>query len=65
VAECVFLVATFAGLPQGPTVGYILVALTVVAFLLGRMYGSGLKQRNRDGDKSAESGDSPDLQNRD
>ena len=65
VAECIFLVATYAGLPQGPTVGYILVAMIVLAFILGRVYGSGSTHRNWDGDKSAESGDSSDVQKRD
>jgi hypothetical protein len=53
VAVCVFLVAMFAGLPQMPTVGCILVALAVGAFVLGRVY------------KSTESGDLPDRQKRD
>jgi hypothetical protein len=50
VAVCVFLVAMFAGLPQMPTVGFILVALVAVALALDRVY------------KSTESGDSPDRQ---
>jgi hypothetical protein len=53
VAVCVFLVAMFAGLPQMPTVGFILLALAAGAFVLGRVY------------KSTESGDSPDRQTRD
>jgi hypothetical protein len=53
VAVCVFLVAMFAGLPQMPTVGIILVALAAGAFAWGRVY------------KSTESGDSPDRQKRD
>ena len=50
VAVCVFLVAMFAGLPQMPTVGFILLALAAGAFVLGRVF------------KSTESGDSPDRQ---
>ncbi len=65
VAESVFLLATCAGLPQGPTVGSILVAMIVIAFVVGRVYESGPRTANREGDKSAESGDSPDLQKRD
>jgi hypothetical protein len=53
VAVCVFLVAMFAGLPQMPTAGFILVALVPVAFALDRVY------------KSTESVDSPDRQKRD
>jgi hypothetical protein len=53
VAVCVFLVAMFAGLPQMPTVGCILVALVAGTFVLGRVF------------KSTESGDSPDRQERD
>jgi hypothetical protein len=65
VAECVFVVAYLAGLPQGPTVGCILLALIAGAFILGRVYESGLTRRNGNGDKSAESGGSPGLQKRD
>lgn len=65
VAECIFLIAVYAGLPQGPTVGSILVAMIVVAFILGRVYGSGLAPRHREGDKSAKSGDASELQKRD
>ena len=53
IAVCVYLVAMFAGLPQMPTVGFILVALVAAAFALSRVY------------KSTESGDSPDRQKRD
>ena len=53
VAVCLYLAAMFVGLPQMPTVGFILVALVVGAFALGRVY------------KSTESGDSPDRQKRD
>jgi hypothetical protein len=53
VAVCAYLVAMFAGLPQMPTVGFILLALVVGAFAMGRVY------------KSPESGDSPDRQKRD
>jgi hypothetical protein len=53
VAVCVFLVAMYAGLPQMPTVGCILVALVAGTFVLGRVF------------KSTESGDSPDRQKRD
>jgi hypothetical protein len=65
VAECVFLVAYFAGLPQGPTVGCILLALFVGTFILGRVYEMRLRRRNGDGAKPAESGDAPDVQKRD
>jgi hypothetical protein len=53
VAVCVFLVAMSAGLPQMPTVGFIMVAIVACAIVLGRVF------------KSTESGDSPDGQNRD
>jgi hypothetical protein len=53
VAVCVFLVAMYAGLPQMPTVGFILLAMAVGAFVWGRVY------------NSTESGDSPDRQKRD
>jgi hypothetical protein len=62
VAVCVFLVAMFAGLPQMPTVGFILVAILASAIVLGRVYRPTLSDRNRGGDESAESGDSPDRQ---
>ena len=51
VAVGVFLVAMSAGLPQMPTVGFILVALLISAFVLGY--------------KSTESGESPNRQKRD
>jgi hypothetical protein len=53
VAVCVFLAAMYAGLPQMPTVGFILVGLRACAILLGRVF------------KATESGDSPDRQTRD
>jgi hypothetical protein len=65
VAWCVFLVAMFAGLPQMPTVGFILVAIVAVSIVLGRVYRPALSGRNRGRDESAESGDSPDRQQRD
>ncbi len=53
VAMCVFLVAMFAGLPQMPTVGCILMAMLAGTLALRRVF------------KSTESGDSPDRQKRD
>jgi hypothetical protein len=53
VAVGVFLVAMYAGLPQMPTVGWILVALVPVAFVLGQVF------------EATESGGSPDGQKRD
>ena len=53
VAVCVFLVAMSVGLPQMPTVGFILLAIFAAAIVLGRVF------------KSTESGDSPDRQQRD
>jgi ABC-type long-subunit fatty acid transport system fused permease/ATPase subunit len=53
VAVCVFLVAMAAGLPQMPTVGCILLALIVVAVVLGRVF------------RATKSGDAPDGQKRD
>ena len=53
VAVGVFLVAMSAGLPQMPTVGFILVAIFACAIVLGRVF------------KATESGDSPDRQKRD
>ena len=53
VAVGVFLVAMYAGLPQMPTVGFILLGILAAAIVLGRVF------------KSAESGDSPDRQQRD
>lgn len=49
----VFLVAMYAGLPQMPTVGCIMLALVVAAVVMGRVF------------KAAESSDSPDGQKRD
>ena len=51
VAVGVFLVAMAAGLPQMPTVGFILVAIVAVSIVLGY--------------KSTESGESPNRQKRD
>jgi hypothetical protein len=51
VAVCLYLAAMFVGLPQMPTVGFILVALLISAFVLGY--------------KSTESGESPNRQKRD
>ena len=65
VAVGVFLVAMSAGLPQMPTVGFICLALAVGAFALGRVDRPTDSGRNRGGDGSAESGDSPDRQQRD
>jgi len=65
VAVCVFLVAMYAGLPQMPTVGFILVAILASAIVLGRLDRPTPSGRNRGGDESAESGDSPDRQQRD
>jgi hypothetical protein len=65
VAACVFLIAMFAGLPQMPTVGFILVAIFASAIVLGRVYRPTLSGRNCGGDESAKSGDSPDRQQRD
>jgi hypothetical protein len=65
VAVCVFLVAMFAGLPQMPTVGFILVAIFAASIVLSRVYKPTLSGRNRGGDESAESGDSADRQQRD
>jgi hypothetical protein len=53
VAVWVFLVAMSAGLPQMPTVGFILVGIVAGAIVLGRVF------------KATESGDSPDRQKRD
>ena len=53
VAVCVFLAALYAGLPQMPTVGFILVGIFAAAIVLGRVL------------KATEPGDSPDLQKRD
>jgi hypothetical protein len=61
----VFLVAMSAGLPQMPTVGFICVAIFICAIVLGRVYRPTHSGRNRGGDESAESGDSPDRQQRD
>jgi hypothetical protein len=65
VAVCVFLVAMSAGLPQMPTVGFILLAIFAAAIVLGRVYRPTLSGRDRGGDESAGSGDSPDRQQRD
>jgi hypothetical protein len=65
VAVCVFLVAMAAGLPQMPTVGFISVAILACAIVLGRVDRPTRSGGNRDGDESAESGASPDRQQRD
>ena len=65
VAVGVFLVAMSAGLPQMPTVGFILLAIFAGAIVLDRVYRPTLSGGNRGGDESAESGDSPDRQQRD
>ena len=53
VAVGVFLVAMSAGLPQMPTVGFIMVAIVACVIVLGRVF------------KLTEAGDSPDGQQRD
>jgi hypothetical protein len=65
VAVCVFLVAMSAGLPQMPTVGFILLAIFACAIVLGRVYRPTPSGRARGGDESAESGDPPDRQQSD
>jgi hypothetical protein len=65
VAVCVFLVAMYAGLPQMPTVGFIMMAIVACAIVLGRVYRPTPSDRNRGGDESAGPGDSPDQQQRD
>jgi hypothetical protein len=47
------------------TVGFILVAIFADAIVPGRVYRPTLSGRNRGRDESAESGDSPDQQQRD
>jgi hypothetical protein len=64
VAVGVFLVAMAAGLPQMPTVGFILVGILACSIVLGRVYKPTLSGPGRGGDASAESGDSPDRQQR-
>ena len=64
VAVGVFLVAMSAGLPQMPTVGFILVGLVAAAIVLGRVYRPAPSGRNG-GDNPAESGASPAPQKRD
>ena len=53
VAVSAFLIAMAAGLPQMPTVGFIMLGIVAAAIVLGRVF------------KSTESGDSPDRQQRD
>jgi hypothetical protein len=64
VAVIVYLVAMSAGLPQMPTVGFILVGIVACAIVLGRAWGTTQSGRNGGGHESAESGSSPDRQQR-
>jgi hypothetical protein len=41
VAMCVYLIAMYAGWPQMPTVGWILVGMVIVMFVLEWVFKSG------------------------
>jgi hypothetical protein len=55
VAVGVFLAAVVAGLPQGPTVGFIVLALVPAAVVLHRVYGPVLSRRDQGGKSAAPS----------